>query len=137
MGTNATPPIDEPVKRFLDAVEPASRRAEGFRLLEVMAEVTGEPATMWGRSIVGFGTVHYAYASGREGDTMRVGFSPRRPRLSLYGLKDHPDSAAILDRLGPHTAGAGCVYLTRLDAIDEGALRELVALAAGDEGDEA
>ncbi|MFW7415075.1 DUF1801 domain-containing protein [Demequina sp. SO4-18] len=133
MAQNVTQPTDQPVEEFLEGVEPAVRRADGFRLLALMSEVTGDAATMWGRSIVGFGTVHYTYASGHEGDWMRVGFSPRKAQLSLYGLKDRPESAAVLERLGPHTEGVGCVYIKRLDSVDEDVLRDLIRLAYGEQ----
>lgn len=94
-----------------------------------MRDVTGEPGVMWGPSIVGFGTFHYTYASGREGDTLKVGFSPRKARLSLYGLQDSADAAALLPCLGPHTSGASCIYATRLSDLHEPTLRELVHLA--------
>ncbi|MFW2514192.1 DUF1801 domain-containing protein [Demequina sp. SO4-13] len=129
MADNATQPTDSDVEAFLRGIEHAGRREDGLRLLALMTEVTGDTATMWGSSIVGFGSYHYVYDSGREGDWMRVGFSPRKTQLSLYGLKDRAESAPILARLGPHKVGAGCVYISRLDAIDEGALRELVRLA--------
>ncbi|MDN4481815.1 DUF1801 domain-containing protein [Demequina muriae] len=129
MADNATQPTDQDVEEFLASVEPARRREDGFRLLALMAEVTGEAPTMWGPSIVGFGQRHYTYASGREGDWMRVGYSPRKTQLSLYGLKDHPLADDVLERLGPHSTGAGCVYIKQLDAVNEGVLRELIDLA--------
>lgn len=129
MSDNATQPTEQPVEDFLAKVEPEQRRTDGYRLLELMAEVTGEAPTMWGASIVGFGQRHYAYASGREGEWMRVGYSPRKTQLSLYGLQDHPSAPDVLERLGPHSTGAGCVYVKRLDAINENVLRELIDLA--------
>ena len=129
MAQNLTQPTDQPVEEFLAGVEPERRREEGRRLVEIMTEVTGEDPVMWGTSIVGFGDLHYRYASGREGDWMKVGFSPRKAQLSLYGLKDDPASTPLLDALGPHTTGAGCVYVKRLDAVDEAVLRALIALA--------
>ena len=129
MAENKTQPTDQPIEDFLATVSSEQRREEGRRLVALMEEVTGEPAVMWGTSIVGFGTMRYRYASGREGDWMRVGFSPRKAQLSLYGLKDHPASAPLLAELGPHTSGVGCVYVKRLDDIDEEVLRDLVDLA--------
>jgi Domain of unknown function (DU1801) len=129
MADNKTQPTDVPVAQFLAGVEPERRRLEGERLDALMREVTGETGVMWGPSIVGYGTYHYRYASGHEGDWPKVGFSPRKAKLSLYGLKDTPEGAALLPSLGPHTAGAGCVYVSRLDAVDEDVLRRLVAIA--------
>lgn len=129
MAQNKTQPTDVDVDAFLVTVEPSQRRDEGLRLHRLMQEVTGESGTMWGPTMVGYGTLHYTYASGRSGATMRVGFSPRKAALSLYGLQDHPEAGPLLEALGPHTTGAGCVYVKKLDAIDETTLRQLVKLA--------
>lgn len=129
-----TQPTDVPVAQFLAAVEPERRREEGRRLHEIMRDVTGDPGVMWGSTIVGYGIYRYRYASGREGDWMKVGFSPRKAKLSLYGLKDSAEQNALLADLGPHTVGVGCVYARRLETLDESVLRELIRLgfARGD-----
>lgn len=128
MSDNKTLPTDASVDAFLEAVEPARRRDDARRLLQVMAEVTGETPVLWGDKIVGFGQYHYRYASGREGDWMRVGFSPQTRHTALYLMDcDAERRDAFLERIGPHRAGAGCVYVTRLDALDEGVLREMIA----------
>lgn len=124
-----TGPTDGDVPAFLAAVQPAVRREDGETLLALMAEVTGEPAVMWGPSMIGFGQHHYRYDSGHEGDTFAVGFSPRKARHSLYGLTNAPESEGLLERLGKHERGAGCVYVTRLADVDLGVLRQLVGLA--------
>ena len=123
---NLTVPTDQSPTEFLATVEPVKRRLEGERLLALMSEVTGETPFMWGPSMIGFGTYRYCYPSGRKGEFFRVGFSPRKSALSLYGLKDDEHTEAMLADLGPHTLGAGCVYVKRLDAVDEGVLRALV-----------
>lgn len=105
------------------------RRGEGHTLLELFAEVAGEPGTMWGPSMVGFGQVHYRYATGREGDTFQVGFSPRTSDLALYGLNSTPESAELLARLGKHREGKSCVWVRKLADVDQVVLRELVARA--------
>ncbi|WP_084101998.1 DUF1801 domain-containing protein [Demequina sp. NBRC 110051] len=128
MSENKTQPTGVPVDTFLATVSHERRRSEGAVLVALMSEVTGEPAMMWGPSIIGFGSYHYRYASGREGDMPRVGFSPRAAQLAFYGLQDHPASPALLDALGPHTTGASCVYVKRLDAVDLEVLRDLVDL---------
>ena len=125
--SQTTLPTDVPVDEFLATLD-ARRSAEGAELVALFSSVTGAPAVMWGPSIVGFGTYAYHYASGHEGIWPRAGFSPRKAKLSLYGLQTHPDAAALLERLGPHTTGADCVYVTRLSAIDLDVLRELVRL---------
>ena len=129
MAEPKTQPTAVPVAEFLAGVEPERRRVEGQRLCAIMTEVTGEEPVMWGPSIVGFGLMRYSYATGRTGDWMRVGFSPRKAALSLYGLRAE-ESAELLAALGPHTSGVGCVYVKKLEDIDEAVLRRLVALAA-------
>lgn len=127
MAEQKTVPTKTDPESFLRSVGDDRRREDAERMLAIMTEVTGEPAVMWGSSMIGFGSVHYRYASGHEGDTMRVGFSPRKSALTLYGLQGHPDSADLLSELGPHTLGKGCVYLKKLDGVDEGVLRKLIA----------
>lgn len=114
------------VGEFLSAVEHPVRRRDGFRLLTMMADATGQPAEMWGPTIVGFGRYHFKYATGREGDAPAVGFSPRKASLSLYGLSYCPESAGLLARLGKHKTGAGCLYVNKLDDVDEAVLTELI-----------
>ncbi len=123
---NATVPTDQDPRDFLAGVEPERRRVEGEALLNLMEHATGQPAVMWGSSIVGFGSYVYRYSTGRQGDWLRVGFSPRKSALSLYGLKDHSDAGEMLAQLGPYTGGVGCIYVKRLDAIDLDVLSELV-----------
>jgi len=129
MTENKTQPTKVTAEEFLETVQPERRRIEGMRLLEIMREVTGEEPVMWGPSIVGFGTTHYAYKTGREGDWPRVGFSPRKAQLTFYGLKDLPEQQPVLVELGPHTTGAGCVYANKLEDLDEEVLRDLIDLA--------
>ncbi len=126
---NKTLPTEQDPLDFLATVEPERRRLEGGQLLRLMEEATGQKAVMWGTSIVGIGTYTYRYASGRQGDWMRVGFSPRKAALSLYGLTDHADAGSTLAELGPHTGGVGCLYVKRLDVIDLDVLSRLVRLA--------
>ena len=125
----ATVPTAQDPRDYLAGVEPERRRLEGFSLLELMTGATGTAGVMWGPSIVGFGTYTYKYASGRTGDWMRVAFSPRKAALSLYGLRDCGDAERLLESLGPHTSGAGCIYVKRLDALDLGVLTDLVRLS--------
>lgn len=124
--TAKTVPTGVPVEEFLASVQPERRRREGEQLLQIFREETGAEAVMWGPSIVGFGEYEYQYASGQSGVWPRVGFSPRKARLALYGLTDHP--AVELEPLGPHSTGASCLYVTRLESIDEDALRGLIRL---------
>jgi hypothetical protein len=123
---NKTQATGASVQDFLAAVEHPVRREDGFRLLALMSEVTGQQPQMWGPTIVGFGRYHYKYASGREGDAAAVGFSPRKASLSLYGLAYGPDAPRLLGRLGKHRMGSGCLYINKLDDVDAAVLDELV-----------
>lgn len=125
--TQKTLPTDVPVDEFLATLDPR-RAAEGIELVSIYRDTTGAEPVMWGPSIVGFGAYSYLYASGHSGSWPRTGFSPRKAKLSLYGLTEHPNAPALLEKLGPHTATVACVYATRLDALDKAVLRELIAL---------
>lgn len=120
------------VAAFLDAVEPPRRRAEGWRLHAILSEVSGFPARMWGASIVGFGRYDYAPRSGPAASWFATGFSPRKAAAVVYIMPGYTDFDAILGRLGPHRKGKACLYLPRLDRIDEGVLRELVRAGLDD-----
>jgi hypothetical protein len=118
------PPLE--LDRVLDAIPDPARRADAKRLAELMAEVTAQPAALWGGSILGFGSRHDRYDSGREGDTVAVGFAARAANLVIYTTGPLDDDADLLERLGRHRAGKGCLYLRRLSDADEGVLRELI-----------
>ena len=122
-----TKPTAISVADFIAAVEDPKRRADAEAACALLAEATGEPATMWGASIVGFGAYHYRYASGHEGDAPLVGFSPRKGNLVFYlsGCDEERDD--LLARLGKHKAGKGCVYVNRLSDVDAGVLKEMAA----------
>ena len=102
------------------------RRADCFTLLQLMREATGEPAVMWGPSIVGFGTYHYVYASGREGDWPVTGFAPRKKELTLYFMSGFDRHAALMKKLGKYKTGKSCLYIRTLDDIHIPTLRQLV-----------
>lgn len=119
-----TKPTEVDVDAFLDAVEQPVRRADGKAVREMMERVTGQPAKMWGPSIIGFGRYHYRYASGHEGDMCRVGFSPRSANLVLY-VGGFSDYEALLARLGKHKRSKACLYLNRLADVDLGVLEEI------------
>ncbi len=122
-----TLPTDADVAAYLAGVDNSQRRADAQVLCARLAEWTGEPAVMWGPSIVGFGSHHYRYATGREGDTFAVGFAPRKQQLVVYldGYDDE-ESAALLAKLGRHSTGKGCLYVKRLADVDSDVLRQLV-----------
>lgn len=126
MAENKTQATGASVEEFLAAVEHPVRHRDGLRLLELMRDITGEEPEMWGPTIVGFGQYHYKYGSGREGDAAAVGFSPRKASLSLYGLTYGPEAADLLPRLGKHKTGAGCLYVNKLEDVDEAVLAELI-----------
>lgn len=124
-----TKPTGDDVEAFLQSVA-ETVRSDCRELVMIMRAATGADPVMWGSSIVGFGSVHYRYASGREGDWFRVGFSPRKRNVTLY-LADGVDShAEQLQRLGTYSAGKGCLYIKRLDDVDQGVLVELINNAA-------
>jgi len=115
---------------FIAKVASEQQRKDSKELIAMMRDITGEPPKMWGTSIVGFGTRHYVYESGREGDMCRIGFSPRKPSLVLY-IGEALQDTAIMSKLGKHTTGKGCLYIKRLDDIDRSMLRTLIAKAVG------
>lgn len=126
MAENITRPTEASVRAFLDTVENPVRRADADVLLELFERVTGEKPVMWGPAIIGYGSYHYRYESGREGDMCRAGFSPRKAALSLYLTCDAARFADILSRLGKHKTGKGCIYVTKLADVDMAVLEELV-----------
>ncbi len=114
------------VEGFLKRVENEKRREDSFVVLDLMKEVTGEKPTMWGTSIVGFGSYHYKGASGREGDWMKVGFSPRKQSMTLYIMDGFGSYDSLLDKLGKYKTGKSCLYINKLEDVDQTVLRELV-----------
>ena len=119
-----TKPTDVSVDAFLDGVERPTRRADGKAVRAMMERVTGEPAVMWGPSIVGFGSYHYRYASGHEGDMCCVGFSPRAANLVLY-VGGFAGYEALLAKLGKHKRSKACLYLNTLADVDPAVLEEI------------
>jgi uncharacterized protein DUF1801 len=126
-GSQKTLPTSEDPERFIAAVASDARREDARTLCGLLVDWTGEPPVMWGPSVIGFGSYRYRYESGHEGTAALVGFSPRKANLVLYlvgGVEDRYPK--LLERLGPHKRGKGCVYLKRLDDVDLDVLRELV-----------
>jgi hypothetical protein len=114
------------VKKFIDSVEHEGRREDAREILALMKDVTGEKPQMWGESIVGFGSYHYRYESGREGDWFLTGFSPRKANLTLYIMSGFSRYPELLAKLGKHKTGKACLYVHRLDDVDRKVLRRLV-----------
>ncbi|NLM33854.1 MAG: DUF1801 domain-containing protein [Clostridiales bacterium] len=120
---------DSSVQEFIDKVENPRKREDAYELLKIFIEATGLEAKMWGDSMIGFGSYHYKYASGHEGDTFLVGFSPRKSKISLYlNLWDAQSESLLMD-LGKHTRGKGCVYINKLSDIDTEVLKKLISLS--------
>ena len=126
MSGNKTKPTGASVDAFLDSLADAQMQADCRAVAAMMAEVTGSEPRLWGSSIVGFGSYHYRYASGREGDFMLAGFAPRKRALTLYIMAGFAEYADLLARLGKHTTGKSCLYVKRLADVDQAVLRELV-----------
>lgn len=126
LSQNKTKPTELHADDFLASIDDDERRADCQAIRQVMERVTGEPAVMWGSSIVGFGTYHYRYESGREGDWALTGFSPRKKDTSVYLMASGPDQAGLLDQLGRHKMGKSCLYIRKLSDIDLGVLEKLI-----------
>jgi hypothetical protein len=123
---------DKSVSEFINAIENEKRRQECQTLLEMMREAMGEEPKMWGDSIVGFGSYHYKGKSGREGDWYIIGFAPRKANLTLY-IVPYPmnnEFQALLDKLGKHKAGGGCLYLNKLADVEMSVLQEMIRWSA-------
>ena len=127
MAENKTQRNDGDVLAFLNAVENKRRREDSLAVLKLMEEETGEPAEMWGTSIVGFGSYHYRYESGREGDFMLAGFAPRKQALTLYIMGGHERHAELFAKLGKHRTGSSCLYINKLDDVDMDVLRQIIS----------
>jgi len=117
---------DKSVKDFLDSVTDERKRQDSYQILKLMERVTGSQPKMWGDSIVGFGTYHYRYASGREGDWLLTGFSPRKQNLTLYIMAGFDEYEGLLNRLGKYKTGKSCLYINRLADVDLSVLEELI-----------
>ena len=126
MSENKTQKNDADVVAFLNTIENEQRRKDSFFLLDLMTEITGEKSKMWGDTIIGFGQYHYVYASGREGDWMKVGFSPRKQALTVYLYNGFEEKQDLLARLGKHKTGKACLYIKKMEDIDLDVLRELI-----------
>lgn len=132
-----TQPTEVDVHEFLNAVNPKQRREDGLALETIFTDVTGVNPVMWGPSIVGYGQYEYISPSDpkRRGNWPKTGFSPRKAQLSIYGLKDLAAGVELLPALGLYTEGAGCVYVRKLEDIDELVLRQLIQIAWSREDD--
>ena len=126
MAENKTQATSADVAAFIDGVADETQRADAHEIAAMMARLSGEPPKMWGPSIIGFGSYHYKYNSGREGDSLRIGFSPRKGQTVLYLIDGYAGKEAQLARLGKHKLGKSCLYIKRLSDVDVGVLEEMV-----------
>ena len=124
-----TKPGTGDVPAFLDSVPDERRRADAMAATELIQQVTGAEPVLWGTSMVGFGSQRYTTADGKEHEWFAVGLSPRKAALTLYGLTYYDSNQDLLERLGPHTTGKGCLYVKRLEDVDRDVLVELVERA--------
>jgi hypothetical protein len=129
MAENKTKPTTTSVPAFLDACADEARRTDARALVRLMQKVTGNKPAMWGPSIVGFDSYHYVYESGREGDMLLVGFSPRKAANVLYGAIGFDGAELLLAKLGKHTTGKGCLYIKKLADVDMKVLETIIERA--------
>ena len=122
-----TKPTKKSVEQFLKKIEHLTKREDSIKILELMKEVTKEKPVMWGDSIVGFGSYHYKYASGHEGDWPIVGFSPRKQNLTIYIMPGFDDYEEILKNLGKFKTGKSCLYINKLKDVDTQSLKKLIS----------
>jgi hypothetical protein len=133
MAENKTQKTEASVAEFIESIDDAHKRDDSKAVAALMEKVTGDQPRMWGESIVGFGDFHYRSPAGREGDWFKVGFSPRKQALTLYlSLVDVNEYEGLLGRLGKHTTGKSCLYIKRLEDVDQSVLEELISTAVAD-----
>lgn len=126
MKENKTQPTKHLVDAYLAAIKDEERRADATRLVALMKKATGEDPVMWGAAIIGFGLRHYVYESGREGDTVKVGFAPRKQNFAIYGLSESAKNATLMSQLGKHSTGKGCLYIKSLADVDPKVLSQMI-----------
>jgi hypothetical protein len=129
MAENKTKPTTSSAGAYVNSLPDATRRSDAKVLVQLMQRASGETPTMWGPSIIGFGSYHYRYDSGREGHMPLIGFSPRKAANVLYGMLGSSDAEALLAKLGKHTTGKGCLYIKKLADVQETVLETLIRSA--------
>ncbi len=123
---NQTVETNASVEDFLNTIPDPAKRADSFRIVELLKKLTGFKAKMWGPAIIGFGSYHYTYASGREGDAPLAGFSPRKDSITIYVESEFEGKEVMLSKLGKHTSSKVCIYIKKLDDIDQLVLKKMV-----------
>ena len=126
MTANKTIPTGKSVTKFLEGINRTEKKADAYSLLEMMTSISGEEPTMWGPSIIGFGSYHYRYDSGREGDMLLIGFSPRAQSFSLYVGAGAEHNKEYLKKLGKYRTGKSCLYINRLSDVDIDVLKDII-----------
>jgi len=126
MATLKTQPNHQSVQDFLQQIEDPDQQKDALRILQIMEKISGKTAQMWGDSMIGFGSYHYRYASGREGDWFLTGFAPRKKQLSLYIMAGFDQYDTLLQKLGKYKTGKSCLYIKKLADVDEAILKELI-----------
>lgn len=126
MAENKTKPTRQSVSAFIRAIEDDQKRADSKTVMKMMEQITKEKPKMWGSSMVGFGTYHYKYASGQEGDWAVTGFSPRKQALTIYIMPGFSEYGALMKKLGKYKTGKSCLYIKKLADVDQKVLKELV-----------
>ena len=126
MPENKTKATTLSVTAYIDALSDPTRRSDAKELVQLMQQASGQKPRLWGPSIVGFGSYHYRYESGREGDMPLISFSPRKVAMVLYSMLDHREAKALLAKLGKHTTGKGCLYIKKLADVDRTVLATLI-----------
>lgn len=121
-----TKPGEENVEVFLNALEDEKKKADSFRMLKLMQEITGESPKIWGGNMIGFGAYHYKYDSGREGDWFLTGFAPRKANLTLYIMSGFSRYEELMKQIGKHKTGKSCLYVKSINDLDEAVLRQLI-----------
>lgn len=124
-----TKETDASVTDFLNQIEDEQKRKDCFEILKLMEQVTKHEPKMWGSSIVGFGSYHYKYASGHEGDSALMGFSPRKQNITMYITTDYERFSRLMAKLGKHSTGKSCLHIKRLNDVDRNVLKELMTEA--------
>ncbi len=126
MATMKTIKNEDSVSAFIENVEDERKREDCRMLIKIMSQITGSQAAMWGSSIVGFGSYHYRYASGREGDFFLTGFSPRKQNLTVYVMPGFSQYDSLMQKLGKHKVGKSCLYMKKLEDVDIRILTRLI-----------
>lgn len=127
MAENKTKPTSLKAEDFISQVENPQKRSDSLKVMEMMKEITGKEPVMWGSSLIGFDQYHYKYDSGREGDSLMVGFSPRKQALTIYIMPGFERFDDLMQKLGKYKTGKACLYIKKLEDIDLSILRELIS----------